>query len=199
MDDDQALVLAWRGGDSHAGEELFERYYKRVVKFFLNKVGEQGTDLVQRTFLACLEALPRYRGEGSFRSFLFAIAYRQLCSFYERQRRGQIDFGTVSVADLDPSPSRMLAHREEEELLLTALRLLLEAQVILELYYWEQLVVAEIAVLLQVPLGTAKARLRRARLLLKEKLDGQTTSALGASMLEGIDEWAEMVCASPSR
>ena len=45
------LVDAWRDGDREAGRRLFERHYAGVARFFRNKVGEAGLDLIQRTFL----------------------------------------------------------------------------------------------------------------------------------------------------
>ena len=70
---DAADLVAWRGGDRPAGQRLFARYYEPVARFFINKSGDASGDLLQRTFLACLEGLPNFRGDGSFRSYIFAI------------------------------------------------------------------------------------------------------------------------------
>ncbi|MCA9708401.1 MAG: sigma-70 family RNA polymerase sigma factor, partial [Myxococcales bacterium] len=72
--DDEQLLARWRGGDAQAGAALFERYYEAIARFFVNKVGLDCGDLVQATFLGCLEGLERFRGEASFRTLLFAIA-----------------------------------------------------------------------------------------------------------------------------
>lgn len=82
---DEELLAAWRAGDRRAGELLFERYYEPVARFFLNKTDAQA-ELIQQTFLACVEGAPKFRGEGSFRSFLFAIAEGTVKS---RLRRGR--------------------------------------------------------------------------------------------------------------
>jgi DNA-directed RNA polymerase specialized sigma24 family protein len=52
---DIELLEAWRGGDRRAGEQLFERHYAAVARFFRNKLEFGVDDLIQRTFLACVE------------------------------------------------------------------------------------------------------------------------------------------------
>jgi RNA polymerase sigma-70 factor (ECF subfamily) len=194
-DADLELLEAWRAGDKRAGKQLFERHYDAVHRFFRNKVGTDAPDLVQMTFMGCLTSVERYRGEGSFRSWLFSIAYRQLCKHYRAKssERDRFDLGTVSAADLDPTPSRMIAKRREQRALLEALRgIPVEHQVALELHYWEQMSDADIARALDVPLGTMKSRIRRARQLLAERLAQLSSSpAELESTLGNLEEWAK--------
>ena len=171
MSSDSELFERWVSGDAEAGRQLFRRHYDGVARFFRNKVGAEWGELCQRTFLACLEAAPSFRREGSFRSFLFGIAYRQLRRHYQAQARERIDFGSRSIHDLDPTASAVHAAREEQQLLLVALRRIpLELQVILELVYWEELSAQACAEILDIPVGTAKSRLRRARERLEQAL-----------------------------
>ncbi|MBZ5709136.1 RNA polymerase sigma factor [Nannocystis pusilla] len=193
MPSDAELVDAWRAGDSDAGAELFERHYDAVARFFHNKVGAPaGNDLIQRTFLACLEGFARYRGEASFRTYLFSIAYNLLCKHFEAQRRSRIDLMTTSIHDLRSTPSEVLAARSEQRLVLAALRRLpIEYQALIELHYWEQMTAAEAALALAIPLGTAKTRLRRARQLLEEQLAALADSpALLTSTQTDLESWA---------
>lgn len=194
MEDDAQLLEAWRDGEQRAGRILFERYYDPLARFFRNKVGAEAPDLVQRTFLGCVEGLDRFRGEGSFRSYLFAVAYRQLCKHYrdESKQRERFDVGTVTAYDLDPTPSRALARRREQRLLLEALRRIpVEFQVALELHYWEQMPAYEIAAALDCPVGTMKSRIRRGRQMLGEQLEQLATSpAELKSTMGNIDDWA---------
>jgi RNA polymerase sigma factor (sigma-70 family) len=197
--EDAALFEAWRAGDKRAGKQLFERYYDPLYRFFRNKAGAEAVDLVQKTLLGCLESLPRYRGEGSFRSWLFGVAYRQLHAHYRSQiserARFDLDASTVSVFDLDSTPSRVLAKHRELRLLLEALRRIpIELQVALELHYWEQLSDVEIARVLELPLGTAKSRIRRGRLLLAERLaEIATTPEELHGTLDNLDVWASQL------
>lgn len=196
-DSDAGLVAAWRAGDREAGKRLFARHYAPVARFFRNKVGEAGPDLIQRTFLACLEGRERFRQEASFRSYLFSIAYKILCKYYREQRRdhgrdgGRVDFEEESAHSLS-SPISAVVARQEQRLLLEGLRRLpVDYQVVLELYYWEGMSAAELADVLAIPVGTAKTRLRRGRELLEQRLAEISTSAvLLKSTLVGLDGWA---------
>lgn len=189
------LVERWRQGDRSAGELLLRPYSQPLLLFFRNKAGDAAFDLVQRTLLECVQSVRNYRGEGSFRSFLFAIAYRTLCKHYSSKVRdgANINFSTASVYDLAASPSEIIAEREEQRLLLEALRRLpLDAQVTLELYYWESMTADEIARVLAIPVGTAKSRLRRARDLLRTELKSLAQSVeVLTSTLANLDGWAK--------
>ena len=182
-------------GDRAAGQELFSRYYEAVSRFFVNKVGDASADLIQKTFLACLEGAGQFRGEGSFRSYVFAIAYRQLCRHYRDSRGNRVDLMTISTCDLDPSLSGIIVEREELRLFMAGLRTIsFELQVVLELFYWEQCAVAEIAVALDIPMGTVKSRLRRGREQLRaavERLAAQP--GLAAQTIDGLETWAREV------
>jgi RNA polymerase sigma-70 factor (ECF subfamily) len=192
---DVELVDAWRTGDRSAGEALFERHYDAVARFFQNKVGEAASDLIQRTFLACCEGSNRFRGDTNFRSYLFAIAYRLMCKHFDEQRRDRLDFDSVSAHDLSPGATEVVAQRQEQRLVLEALRRIpLEHQVLLELHYWEQMTAAEAAAVLGIPLGTAKTRLRRARELLEARLAELASSPeLLASTVANLEAWAQAI------
>lgn len=193
--DDAACLDAWRAGDRAAGQQLFARYYESVARFFINKVGDASPDLIQRTFLACVEGLDRFRGDGSFRSYLFAVAYRQLCRHYRDNSGNRIDLDSISAIALDPSLSGLIVEREEMRLFLAALREIpLELQVVLELHYWEQCSVAEMAVVLEIPEGTVKSRMRRGREQLRAAVERLAARpGLATSTLHGFETWAREV------
>lgn len=175
---DYALLDAWRSGDRRCGELLFERHVEDVYRFFCSKIGGDAEDLTQRTFLACVESKERIRGEASFRTFLFAVARNVLGKHYRRKRRrsARTEHLTSSVRDPAPSNSTVMARTEERDDLREALRRLpREHRRVLELYYWEQRTSAEIARVLGVPHGTARTRIRRARVLLREQLERHRT------------------------
>ena len=168
---DEQLLSAWADGDNAAGTALVDRHFERVSQFFRNKVGAEIEDLVQQTFLACVEARSRYEHRSSFVTFLLGIARNQLFNFYKSRRREPVDVTISSVRDLGTSPSGALARRDDERLLADALqRVSLDAQTILELAYWDGLDGPEIAEVLVVPLNTAYTRLRRARESLRAQL-----------------------------
>jgi len=195
---DEALLAAWRAGDRRAGEALFERHYEAIARFFRNKVSGDSSDLIQRTFLALIEAPERFRGDASFRTYLFAVAHNVLSRYYRQRRRDgdRVDFlEKVSVHDLSPSPPSILARRDEERLLLAALRRIpIEHQVVLELYFWERMRAPELARVLDLPEGTVRTRIRRAKQLLTAALrDAQEAPALIESTLSDLERWADQI------
>lgn len=189
MGTDAALLEAWQRGERDAGARLIERHFDGMSRFFRNKVGSGADDLVQRTFLVALEQADRFRGDSSFRTYLFGIGRRVLLEHYrERRRDGRIapDFGVSSAFDLDPSPSQLVARRAEEQVLLDALRRIpLELQMAIELHYWEGTSVQGLSEIFEIPVGTVKSRLHRARRLLMEqieRMDPPRAARMGADL-----------------
>ena len=174
MVSDEALLEAWNAGDNAAGERLFDRYFTAMARFFRTKVHGEFDELVQQTVLGCVESRHRYRGVGTFRGFLFSIARNVFLNHLRARRRGgtPLDVDEVSLHDLDPRPSSVITERREHQILLESMRRIpVDAQLLLELHYWEGMTSAAIAEVLQVPHGTAQTRLRRARQLLAAQID----------------------------
>jgi RNA polymerase sigma-70 factor (ECF subfamily) len=192
--DDAQCLRAWAAGDAGAGELLFERHFEAVARFFRNKTDADHDDLIQATFLGCLESLPRFRAEASFRTYIFAVARNVLSKYYRsrRRERERLDFGTISAADLGASPSAWVAQGEGARTMLQALRRIpMDSQIALELHYWEGMTGQQIAEVLDIPLGTAKTRLRRARQLLEAELEKFSEGALvPAHTYSDLDAWA---------
>mgnify|MGYP001366031676 CR=1 FL=1 len=172
MKTDLELLAAWRDDDASAGGELFRRYFDPLFRFFVNKVPDDAEDLIQNTLMACVRYGDKVGQASSFRAYLFTMARNELYRFLRSKKpHGEIDFGVSSLVDLAPSPSTVLGSAERERQLLGALRSLpVDAQLILELHYWEDLSTAELAEILEMPQGTAKSRIRRAKQLLQTAL-----------------------------
>ncbi|HWB80870.1 MAG TPA: sigma-70 family RNA polymerase sigma factor [Nannocystaceae bacterium] len=174
MPTDFELLAAWRAGDIEAGNTLVRRHFLGLYAFVRAKVPEAADDLIQKIWEGCVQARDRIDERASFKAYLFGIARRQLVYFFREARRDRDHLDTMveSIAQLSGSPSRHVALREEQHAMLTALNgLPLDLQIALELYYWEELSVADVAAVLDVPEGTVKSRLHRARQLLREQLD----------------------------
>ncbi len=181
-----------------AGNALFNRHFNAVLCFFRNKVDDQAEDLVQRTFVACVEGRDRFREESSFRTYLFGVANNILRHHYRRRQRDArrvLQFDARSVVDLGAGPMTLCEARSEQRLLLEALRRIpLNSQVVLELFYWERCSGAEISQILNVPENTARSRLRRARLQLEGRLRELAKSPPELeSTISDLDGWAEKV------
>ncbi len=189
---DVDLFGAWVAGDGEAGELLFERHFEAIARFFRNKVDRGHDDLIQKTFLGCVEARSRFRGDASFRTFLFAVARNVLGKHYRSARRSPIEFREVSIHDLGASPSVVYARDQQQLVMLSALRRIpLEYQIVLELHYWEAMTGAAIAEVLGVPLGTAKTRIRRAKQLLAAEYEELVSGGSTVQATETrLDTWA---------
>ncbi|MBV1859769.1 MAG: RNA polymerase sigma factor [Nannocystaceae bacterium] len=198
---DNELLRGWHAGDKSMGSSLFHRHFTSVQRFFRNKViAEDIEDLVQQTFLGCLESIARFRGEATFRTYLFAIARRRLYSYLRArdvcQRRTEPDLSITSICDLGMTPSSVVAAAREHIIMLQALqRLSVERQTLLELFYWEDLRGHEIAEVLDIPPATVRTRLFRARTELKEILEGMQQEQ-GISQSVDIEDYLRATGAS---
>lgn len=173
MTGDATLLSAWRAGDAGAGTTLFDRHFDVVRRFFHQKVYEDDiVDLIQETFLACVENAGGFRGDATFRAYLLGIARHKLRDYWRARGRSiHVDLDTVALVDLDPSPSSVLRRQSSRRMLLEALHAIpLDHQILLELCYWEGLSGPELGQVLGIPEGTVRSRLARARELLRERM-----------------------------
>ena len=200
---DAALLDAGRDGDRDAGHRLFRRHVRSISGFFRSKVGQAGEDLTQKTFLAMLEAPQRFEHRSSVRTYLFGIARRQLLMHLRKATTDheRFDPATWSVVDAGLGPEHIATAHEEHALLLRALQTLpLDYQVALELHYFEELPVADIAAVLEEPVGTLKSRLSRGRTLLRTALVEHAPSAeLETSVAGELDRWLRALPAAIAR
>jgi len=171
-DADVGLLEAWRAGDMAAGRSLFEKHFTSVHEFFRNRAPGHEQDLTQRTLLACVEGQLRFRGDASFRTYLFSIARLQLLThFRERKRQSQLlPLSDEEEAQLT-SPSSAVARKQSHRLLVRALRRLApHHREVIALVHWNSLSRAEIARLLDIPESTARSRVLRANQVLRHVL-----------------------------
>lgn len=197
VDDDRELIDAWRGGDDRAGRQLVERHFATVERFFFNKAADASADLIQQCFLRVLEARTRMRPDANFRAYLLGIARNVLYEHYRRNRQDleRLDFGSQSVAEIAPTPATRIAGEQEVQLMLRGLQQIpLDYQIVLELYYWEGMRSREVAEVLELPQGTARSRIRRAKQLLEEQLVALAGSQrMLESTTSDIEHWAARI------
>lgn len=164
------LIQRWRSGDRNAANELFLRYAPLLRGFFARRVTRNVDELVQRTFLSCVQGIERFEARSTFRTYVFGIAQHQLLMSLRSEARPT---GSEQVQRTLPeeSPSQLLAVKEEQRLLLTALfSVSPEFRSVLKMFYWDGQSIEEIAERLGAPTGTVKSRLARGRARLKEKV-----------------------------
>lgn len=189
--EDIALLEAWRAQDDSAGRTLVARHFDSVYRFFLNKASTHAEDLVQETFLAVVESRHSVRDATAFRSYLFGVARRRLYRYWRDHGGANAEEKPVEeLSDQVTSVADALARHQEQKLLLKALRRMpLQIQVLLELSYFEGLTDRELARLEDVPVGTLKSRLRKARADLEIVMATIDGGELLESTTRNFDDW----------
>lgn len=195
---DAALVERARGGDAEAFERLVEMHVPRVWKVVwrILRHHEDCEDVVQEVFLTAWQALPSYRGEARFSTWLHTIAVTRALNHLDRAAekvrrvsdpleppegdglspalvRAVDPAGAVSR---DPTPLQDLEAGELMRRLAECLARLPGAwRAVLALRDAEDHSYEEIAALLGLALGTVRSRLARARIALRECVEGRAS------------------------
>lgn len=194
VDEDRQLYDRWSAGERSAGEQLIERHLDTVGRFLANKCPTPSglEDLVASVFERCAKSLGRFEGRSTFRTYLLGIAYNVARDELKRHVRAPaFDEAKTSIADVSDSPSAVVAVRQEQALLLQALRRLpFGLQAVLELHVFEDLSRAEVSELLELPAGTVASRLRRAKAELRTALEAVIEDpGLRATTITNLDGW----------
>ena len=180
--DDQALISECLTGNPDAFGGLVLRYQDRLFNTVFRLVDnpEDARDVVQESFLNAYTSLSAFKGDSLFFTWLYRIAVNTAISLKRKQKSAlrliatSKDTGMV-VEPQDPSeasqPGHALEQAEEERRIHRALqRLSPEHRSVLVLKDMEGMKYEEMAEVLQVPVGTIRSRLHRARLELREIL-----------------------------
>jgi RNA polymerase sigma-70 factor (ECF subfamily) len=179
--DDRALVLACQRGERDAFDRLVERYQRDVYRLCYRYVNnhEDANDLAQEAFLKAYRAIPKFRGESAFSTWLYRIAVNTCLNFRSARRRETQEL-SESLADGAPAASERLEQEERSERVRRAVTRLPEKQratLILKVYH--DLTHEEVAAILGASVGTVKANLFHALANLKKLMEGDAAAAAG--------------------
>jgi RNA polymerase sigma-70 factor (ECF subfamily) len=181
--DDHSLVEACRAGETEAFGALVERYQDRLFQTIrrLGSSTEDAKDVLQDTFLRAFEKLDQFQGDSSFYTWVYRIAVNLALSGYRRQRARALprhngdrlaphaEDPPDESADADPTFAIERAERDRfVEAALNKLGPEHRAVVILKDFAGHRY--EEISAILDVPVGTVRSRLHRARCELRERL-----------------------------
>ncbi|MFB3882364.1 MAG: RNA polymerase sigma factor [Armatimonadota bacterium] len=160
--DDTALVAACAQRAPGAFQELLARYRRPAITLAYQMLGdlEDAEDVAQEAFVRVFQAIPRFRGQAAFSTWLYRIV-TNLCLGNRRRRRATVELDAVKEPRALDSPSEQVT-----EVLLTRQVLAAmppELRAILLLRDQEGLSYTEIAEALRLPLGTVRSRLSKAR------------------------------------
>ena len=169
MDPDRILVRRAVEGDLRAFEELVERHQDVVFRVAARIVGvTDAQDVSQDAFLRAFHRLERFRGEGSFRSWLLQITRNTALNALERGRAQPVqpvpEFEEAAGVERQRVPVEQLERLERRQRLEGKLAMLRPAhRAVLVLRDIEGLTYEEIAAATHSPVGSVKGRLHRAR------------------------------------
>ncbi|UCG53824.1 MAG: sigma-70 family RNA polymerase sigma factor [Candidatus Latescibacterota bacterium] len=185
-EEDRELIARARKGDEGAYRTLLGKYERAVFNICLKMVRdrEEARDLAQDAFIKVFSMLDRYNPSFAFSNWLFKIT-SNLCIDSMRKRRvdtlpmdepvrGAKGEYERQYASPTATPDKVLLKKEKMKLLSRAIEELPpHYRIMIVLRHQEGLSYEEIAETLEVPLGTVKARIHRAREMLKTRLDGE--------------------------
>jgi RNA polymerase sigma-70 factor, ECF subfamily len=179
---DEELVSRSVGGDSESFNQLVVRWERPIYSLAYRVLGreEDARDVCQETFLRAFRALPGFKGQAKFSSWLYRIALNQCRDWIRRKRRAPVvqmpeDADAVAMAsERGPAESieTLVARRELSEVVELAMAQLPEEQrttIILKEYHG--MTFQEIAELQGCPLSTVKTRLYQGLTVVRRRLE----------------------------
>lgn len=183
---DHELIRLIRNGEDEALETLVNRHYRSVFNLAYRLSGnyDDAQDVVTEAFIRVQNALPNFRGDSNFTTWLYRIVKNVFLDERKKQRIRthasleelvDLEDSQVSrqVEDPAPGPEMTLERRQQAELVQRAVLDLPETQrLMISMYHFRHLAYEEISEIMGLPIGTVKSRLNRARLALKARLQG---------------------------
>ncbi len=180
---DQELVERVQRGDKKAFDILVLKYQHRIVKLISRYIRDDAEvlDVAQEAFIKAYRALPRFRGDSAFYTWLYRIAINTAKNFLVSQGRrppaSDIDaedaeqyMNAGALKDIN-TPERLLLKDEIEQTVYKAIELLPEdLRTAITLREMEGLSYEEIAHSMDCPVGTVRSRIFRAREAIDKKL-----------------------------
>ncbi len=193
---DDASVLAVSIDAPEAFGALFDRHSRAVHRYLVRRVGpDDADDLLAEVFVAAFRARHRYdRSRANALPWLYGIAANLSARMFRSRTRAAAATRRLAGRDAVPSdPQDLQTERLDAEASWPELAVALDAladgpREALLLYAWEDLSYEEISVATDVPIGTVRSRMSRARATLRELLDAQRATEDGQRDDTGMGE-----------
>jgi RNA polymerase sigma-70 factor (ECF subfamily) len=169
---DRQLLRLVADGDEQALDKLYQRHSTTLYNYLLRLIHEPpiAEELLQEVFLAVWQGAGRFRGQSKITTWLFRIAHNQAVSWLRRRREATtLDELTHLPAEGNPEEKAMASWRADQ--IQWALdQLSPKHRAVLELAFYHGLPYAEIAEIVDCPVGTVKSRVSYARKYLNDSL-----------------------------
>ena len=174
---DADCVRRIQHGHADAFEVLVRRHEKTIFNLVYRMLGDydDAAEVSQEVFLSAYRAIGQFRGDANFSTWLYRIALnhattRRRSTHSRQQRTMQIEDMEI-LRDAQPGPAEMLERKELQERVQLALnKLAPEDATVILLRDLQDVPYDEVARVLEIPVGTVKSRLHRARQALKSLL-----------------------------
>jgi RNA polymerase sigma-70 factor (ECF subfamily) len=174
---DEALIARIANGDRLAMQVLFARHHVRVFRFVLRLVRNESTaeDLISEVFLDVWRQAGKFEGRAAVSTWLLAIARFKALSALRRKPEKELDEEAAeAIEDTSDTPEIALQKKDKSELLRECLKALSpEHREIVDLVYYHEKSVEEVAEIVGIPEATVKTRMFYARKKLSELLKAQ--------------------------
>jgi RNA polymerase sigma-70 factor, ECF subfamily len=174
---DVALIRSIAAGDKHAMQILFARHNVRVFQFLTRFVGDKlaAEDLVSEVFLDVWHQAGQFKGRSQVTTWLLAIARNKALSALQRRSNEELDeHAAAAVEDPHDGPEVTLQNRQRAEVLLNCLRQLsLAHRQAIDLVYYHEKSIDEVAEITGIPQNTVKTRMFYARKRIAELMAAQ--------------------------
>ncbi len=169
--EDELLAIRCQLGEPAAFDEMAARWHRPLWTYVRRMTGsdDRALDVVQDVWVRVIRGIPGLRDGSKLRAWLFGIARRTLMDSLREQYARPADTDLdLDALPADPEPGD---RGEDLELLERTLdRLPLVEREVLTLFYLDELSIEEVAAAMNVPAGTVKSRLFRARRLLRDAM-----------------------------
>lgn len=184
-EEDRILIIAARNGEPKAFEKLMQRYRKSVYYTLLKMVRneEDAEDLTQEAFTKAFASIHNFDAKYSFSTWLFRIATNNCIDFIRKKKLQTLSIhasnsesgnssGVTDVKDEDMNPNEQMLSDQRKKIVHDAVeKLSPRYKQLIQLRFFQELSYEEIADTLELPLGTVKAQLHRAKDLLNQMMN----------------------------
>lgn len=181
LTDEHDLITRFQNGDTASFNTLVLKYQTRIAKLIYRHINDTETtkDLCQDVFLKAYKALPKFKRESAFYSWLYRIAMNCCIDYLRQQNRNKtITFDELTASPEEllliskyPSPSHLVEMEELGDIINKAVQQLpTKQQHVFKLRYEQKLKIKEIAALINRSEGTVKTHLHHAHRQLRELL-----------------------------
>lgn len=180
---DEAIVKRVQDGDVNAYNILVIKYQPKVFQIISKFLGNSSdvNDVAQEAFIKAYKAINSFRGESSFYTWLYRIVVNAAKTFLEsnNKHKNHVDVDSQEFASIDEqgilaskdTPDRIIESQELQQVILNAMKdLPKELSDAITLREVEGMSYEDMSDLLQVPIGTVRSRIFRARQFIEEKM-----------------------------